>query len=410
MLRVYWANALFSDADRRFNEVCADALRAAGYEVVLPQAVPANAESAPTAESIFKQDTTELLSCDVLIACLDQETIDAGVACEVGLAYAAGVPILGLLTDLRQFRLGEGRVYKNPFVVGAIERLGGVCSSVSEVVRALGNFTSGPEDPAAHFDRVAEGYDGFVEKLESWYKPRWTTPECIQEALCGSDSRRVLEIGCGTGRTAAHIAKLSPRAQVLGFDASEGMVVVARNRSPGLRRLQFTSSKDAVVEAARVDAFDTVVAAFVLHDIRDRKRWFAWVSSLLTVGGQLLILDLSTLDLPRVSKLVQRELAAPTSAPDPRLNPSLLAPEAEAEGLETLACLVHMPSVTFSLPEDLELYLRMFGVCAGFDFPLAPARIRRKMAHSVITQACLHLPYPLVDRRAFVQWQLAKRQ
>ena len=37
-----------------------------------------------------------------MIALLDGLTIDAGVASEIGVAYAKGIPVIGLYTDTRQ--------------------------------------------------------------------------------------------------------------------------------------------------------------------------------------------------------------------------------------------------------------------------------------------------------------------
>ncbi|OJG46570.1 hypothetical protein RV04_GL000998 [Enterococcus hermanniensis] len=47
-------------------------------------------------------DTEEVLKSDLMIALLDGLTIDAGVASEIGVAYAKGIPVIGLYTDSRQ--------------------------------------------------------------------------------------------------------------------------------------------------------------------------------------------------------------------------------------------------------------------------------------------------------------------
>ncbi len=406
MARVYWANALFSAADRRFNEACAGVLRASGHDVLLPQAGAANAQNAPTPEVIFRADATELLSCDFLVACLDQETIDSGVACEIGLAYAAGIPVLALLTDMRQFRQGEGRIYKNPFVIGAIERVGGVFSSVEELAGALAELSAAPRESAVHFDQVASMYDDFVDQLESWYEPRWTTPDCIEDALGSLHRTNILEVGCGTGRVAARIADHIPEADVLGFDPAEEMILAAKNLRDGRRRLRFTSSKTVVDEAAAAQGFDTIVTTFALHDIREKSGWFRWVSGLLRVGGELLIVDLSAFDLSHLGRLLRQELAAPVGAPDPRLNPAALAAMAAATGFETTSCSLFMPSVTFKSPEDLSCFLTIFGVGAGFDFPLPVAGLLSHLDADLIMKACRRFRFPLIDRRAFVQWNL----
>lgn len=137
--KIYWANALFSEADRKFNEVSVALVRAAGYIVFLPQ--EAFSERAdPTNEEIFRVDTDELQSCDIVVACLDQFPIDSGVACEIGVAYGANIPVIGLYTDIRRLRVGPGRMYKNQYVLGAIETNGETVSSVDDLLRTLPKY------------------------------------------------------------------------------------------------------------------------------------------------------------------------------------------------------------------------------------------------------------------------------
>ena len=137
--KIYWANALFSDADRKFNEISVKRVRAEGYSVFLPQeAFKDDADS--TNEEIFRIDTTELQSSDIVVACLDQFPIDSGVACEIGVAYASDIPVIGLYTDIRGNREGPGRMYKNQYVLGAIEINGEIVSSVDELIETIPKY------------------------------------------------------------------------------------------------------------------------------------------------------------------------------------------------------------------------------------------------------------------------------
>ena len=137
--KIYWANALFSEADRKFNEVSVAQVRSAGYSVFLPQEA-FREDADPTNENIFRVDTGELQSCDAVVACLDQFPIDSGVACEIGVAYASNIPVIGLYTDIRSKRVGPGRMYKNQYVLGAIEANGEIVSSVDELLKTLPKY------------------------------------------------------------------------------------------------------------------------------------------------------------------------------------------------------------------------------------------------------------------------------
>lgn len=138
MYRIYWANSIFSKADRDFNTNCVTLLRQAGYSVINPQENPFNEPGQDeTADNIFENDTTQIKECDILVACIDQETIDSGVACEIGIAWALGKRIIGLCTDMRQYRKGRHCMYKNPYVIGCIESRGKVVAVMDELLEEL---------------------------------------------------------------------------------------------------------------------------------------------------------------------------------------------------------------------------------------------------------------------------------
>ena len=137
--KLYWANALFSEADRNFNEVEVAKVRAAGYSVFLPQEA-FSGDADPTNEEIFRVDTEELQSCDAIVACLDQFPIDSGVACEIGVAYASRIPVIGLYTDIRSRRKGAGRMYKNQYVLGAIEARGEIVYDIDQLLETLPKY------------------------------------------------------------------------------------------------------------------------------------------------------------------------------------------------------------------------------------------------------------------------------
>lgn len=107
-----------------------------------------NNDSNITSEAIYKADRDKLLSSHILIACIDGVEIDSGVACEIGLF--SGVLeteklhdsksnrfIIGLYSDIRQHGTGINQMYKNQFVLGAIESNGTIVSTTQELVSAL---------------------------------------------------------------------------------------------------------------------------------------------------------------------------------------------------------------------------------------------------------------------------------
>lgn len=140
MMRIYWANSIFSEADRTFNDRCVSSLRSKGFEVLHPQENAFNQrESISDASRVFMDDTTMIEKCDVFVACIDQETIDSGVACELGIAWSMNKKIIALYTDFRQFRSCEFRMYKNPYIIGCITSRGKIVSTFESLMLELQN-------------------------------------------------------------------------------------------------------------------------------------------------------------------------------------------------------------------------------------------------------------------------------
>ena len=137
-MRIYWANSIFGQADRDFNAYCVERLRASGLVVNSPQNLPFNAgDEEASADNIFKSDTEMIQACDVLVACIDQETVDCGVACEIGIAWSLGKRVIALYTDFRQHRTGDYRMYKNPYVIGCIQDCGRIVDNVDSLISLL---------------------------------------------------------------------------------------------------------------------------------------------------------------------------------------------------------------------------------------------------------------------------------
>ncbi len=98
---------------------------------------------------------------------------------------------------------------------------------------------------------------------------------------------RVLDIGCGTGRTLDYL----PAVEYLGFDPNEAYVAAARARYGARGRFVC-----AGVESACLDGeprSDVVLAVAVLHHLDDAAatRLFALARERLAPGGRLVTLD-----------------------------------------------------------------------------------------------------------------------
>lgn len=106
MTNIYFASPLFSTMEKNYNEWLVKQIRESYKEVsvYLPQEQMEINDKNSYADSqmIATYDTKALLDSDLMIAILDGQSIDVGVATEIGVAYQAGIPIIGLFTDSRQ--------------------------------------------------------------------------------------------------------------------------------------------------------------------------------------------------------------------------------------------------------------------------------------------------------------------
>lgn len=99
-MRLYFAGPLFTQAERAWNREVAAALQAAGHVVFLPQTAVKAIETLH-ADAIFRVDVDGVRTAEALVAILDGADPDSGTCFECGLAYALGIPIVGVRTDFR---------------------------------------------------------------------------------------------------------------------------------------------------------------------------------------------------------------------------------------------------------------------------------------------------------------------
>jgi nucleoside 2-deoxyribosyltransferase len=133
-VRVYLAGPLFTTPERTWNAEIAAALRAAGYEVFLPQ----EKEPGLDAAGIFATDVGGIDWADGLVAIMDGPDPDSGTAWEVGYAYGTGKSIVLVRTDIR---LGAGSAgsYNAMLTESATARIDLPAASTTDVIAAILN-------------------------------------------------------------------------------------------------------------------------------------------------------------------------------------------------------------------------------------------------------------------------------
>ncbi len=150
--------------------------------------------------------------------------------------------------------------------------------------------------PAA-FDRGAVAYDRLVGANPGYHAGLRRAARALA-APGGGAGARLLDAGCGTGASTAALLAAAPRAEIVGVDASAGMLARARAKRwpPGVR---FAESRIEDLAAAGVEGpFDGVFAAYLLRNLPDPDAALRALRGLLRPGGMLVVHDYTLRDAP----------------------------------------------------------------------------------------------------------------
>ncbi|GEK36626.1 nucleoside 2-deoxyribosyltransferase [Enterococcus thailandicus] len=158
-MNIYFAGPMFAKSDLLYNANLVAQIREISPKITvyLPQENEAINDKIAYADSqmIALADTEKVLESQLMVALLDGLTIDAGVASEIGVAYAKGIPVIGLYTDTRQQggthpkkiaalqEVAENQFhYLNLYTVGLIKLNGEVVASETELLKKIEEYLS----------------------------------------------------------------------------------------------------------------------------------------------------------------------------------------------------------------------------------------------------------------------------
>lgn len=154
----------------------------------------------------------------------------------------------------------------------------GAVAAADVAVALAGQFHFTPDSYAAMVRADIPAYDRFQDALVS---------------ASGEGALRVLELGTGTGETAARLLVHHPDAFLVGVDESEGMLSAARARLPADRvRLQVSRLQDPLPDGS----FDLVASALSVHHLvgAQKRSLFHRIGEALRSGGRFVLADVVT--------------------------------------------------------------------------------------------------------------------
>jgi ubiquinone/menaquinone biosynthesis C-methylase UbiE len=142
------------------------------------------------------------------------------------------------------------------------------------------------------FDAVAPTYD-FLTGANPGYHAHLRLSARRLDAPPGA---RLLDLCCGTGASTDALLRAYPDADVVGLDASEGMLTVAREK-PSLRGVRFVHGDAASPADAGVEGpFDGILMAYGIRNLPEPDAALANLHALLRPGGRIVFHEYSVAD------------------------------------------------------------------------------------------------------------------
>ncbi len=167
---------------------------------------------------------------------------------------------------------------KTPFAGSPLGRPGDPASTASEVKRM--------------FAHVAPRYDFLNHLLSAGSDLLWrrAAARALADVLTRPQSS-VADLCCGTGDLSLALARRSA-GRVIGADFCRPMLVRAKEKSAGFKRVQFIEA-DALRLPFSDGAFDAVTIAFGLRNLADYRRGLEEMHRILKPRGRVAILEFS---------------------------------------------------------------------------------------------------------------------
>jgi demethylmenaquinone methyltransferase / 2-methoxy-6-polyprenyl-1,4-benzoquinol methylase len=157
----------------------------------------------------------------------------------------------------------------------------------------------------AMFDAIAGNYDLVNRIISLGVDQSWRRRAVRAMNLEGE--ARALDLATGTGDLAIMIARMAPRARVVGLDPSPKMLAVGTKKVQGEDLAERVTLE--VGDAQAIDApdasFDATSIAFGIRNVPDRPRALREMARVVRPGGRVVILELAEPTTPILGALAR---------------------------------------------------------------------------------------------------------
>jgi len=169
---------------------------------------------------------------------------------------------------------------------------------------------STPEEIRRRFDADVERFSDLEAGHAATMDARLTLDLLTRAAAAATPgARRLLDVGCGAGNYSLKLLQHLPNLDVTLLDLSRPMLDRAESRVRAATAGKVTTVQSDVRGYAPGEGqFDIILAAAVLHHLRDGVEWeavFAGFHTALRPGGGLWIFDMIAHDEPAIEALMR---------------------------------------------------------------------------------------------------------
>ena len=144
------------------------------------------------------------------------------------------------------------------------------------------------------FNAIARRYDLLNHTLSLGFDKGWRRHGV--SFLAPFRPKTILDIATGTGDLAILMHRMLRPDKIIGADISEGMIEVGRQKveAEGLSDTISFELQDCLELTYETGSFDAVTAAFGVRNFEDMEKGIGEMYRILTPGGHIIILELST--------------------------------------------------------------------------------------------------------------------
>ena len=141
---------------------------------------------------------------------------------------------------------------------------------------------------ASRFDRWARSYEDNTLQQHLFVPVHQTALQLALELL--PHPRRVLDVGCGTGRLLRRARRCYPTAELVGVDLAGQMVATASAVTPTGLAVSYVHGRAECLPFTH-ELFDLIVATLSLRHWTDLPAGVAEIGRILTPGGVVILAD-----------------------------------------------------------------------------------------------------------------------